>query len=125
MKRLDPAPTHLISISRLRTRNGTEVSSLRLRGAVVPETEEEFQKRLEESAGRSAFVIVDLSELDAMSPAGVGLLLRQARRQEAAGGWLRVAARPPAARDLTGIADALPVFASEEEAVRGPAPRAA
>jgi len=129
VKRLDPGETaHLISISRLRVHDGTEVSVLRFRGGVAAPTEEDFTRHLAEAGKRSPFLVVDLSEIDAIHSRGMGMLLEQARSQERLGGWLRIVAPSPqvaAILDLSGLARAFVLLESEEAAVRDLGGRAA
>ncbi|MFD7817434.1 STAS domain-containing protein [Streptomyces sp. NPDC059785] len=72
-------------------------------------------------AERDAVVVVDLSHVDAVSPAGVGELLVCAHALRRTGGRLLFAGAGADVEPLLRIAagrDAVPVFATAEEAVR-------
>jgi len=119
---------HLISISRVRVLETEEASILRLRGLVRSSTQEDFRSRLSEAGQRSPFLVVDLSELDYLNSAGLGMLLLQARRQKTRSGWLRVVAPSPAVAmilKLAGVDRELPVHPREEEALSDLRARAA
>ncbi len=119
---------HLISISRLLVRDGTEVSVQRFRGTVRQATLHDFESRLREGGERSPFYVVDLSEVDYMEAPGLGRLLEQSAVQERRGGWLRVVAPSPAVAmifQLTGVTDSLVVAPTEEDALRDLPGRAA
>lgn len=127
MKRPDP-PSHLISISRIQNAAGREISVLRLRGAVRDTTAVDFRARLTEAGARSPHLVVDLSELEYLNSAGIGMLLGQVRNQERRGGWLRVVSPSSAVSmilKLAGLGESLPVHADLDEAVRDLRPRAA
>ncbi len=126
MKQHDPA--HLISIARLHVENGTEVSILRLRGAVAGCTQAEFRERLGAAAERSPYVVVNLHELEYLSAEGVGILLEQSNLQDRRGGWLRLVDPSRTVSDilmLSGAGGALAPLPSEDDAVREMAARAA
>jgi anti-anti-sigma factor len=119
---------HLISISRLREVQGIEVSVLRLRGTVREDTEADFRARMLEAGRRSAHCILDLSELDYLSAAGLAVLLEQSRIQERRGGWLRLVAPSPAVAmilKLSGVIATLPLWEDEEKALLDLSSRAA
>lgn len=127
MKRPE-TPSHLISISRIQSAHAREVSVLRLRGVVRETTGPDFRARLAESGARSTFLVVDLSELEYLNSAGIGMLLRQARNQERRGGWLRLVSPSSAVAmilKLAGLGESLPVHVDLDEAVRDLSPRAA
>jgi anti-anti-sigma regulatory factor len=101
-----PQPhAHLISISRIQIEKGIEISLLRLRGCIATATLEDLSARLAEAGGRSAYLVVDLGELDSVGEEGVEPLLSQARIQEGRGGWLRVVA--PQDRPAGSLREAL------------------
>lgn len=111
---------HLISISRISRGAGTEVSMLRLRGAVRKLTSPDFRSRLEEAGRRSPFMVVDLGELDYINSTGLGILLNQARVQERRNGWLRLVAPQGGVSmiiRLSGVAGELKLFGDEVEAL--------
>jgi anti-anti-sigma regulatory factor len=103
--RRSPPHAHLISISRIQIEKGIEISMLRLRGCIAPTTLEDLSARLAEAGGRSAYLVVDLGELDGVGEEGIEPLLSQARMQERRGGWLRVVA--PQARPAGSLREAL------------------
>ena len=112
---------HLISISRIRTRGATEISCVRFRGGVREPTESEFRSRLAEAGRRASYLVVDLSELEYLSSAGLGLLLDQFGVQEGRGGWLRLVAPSSTVSmilDLAGTGATLSSFPSEDDAIR-------
>jgi anti-anti-sigma factor len=111
---------HLISISRMFRGAGTEVSMLRLRGAVRRLTNPDFRSRLEEAGRRSPFMVVDLGELDYINSTGLGTLLNQARVQERRNGWLRLVAPRGGVSmiiRLAGVAGELSLFRNEVAAL--------
>lgn len=111
---------HLISISRVETRGGVEVSHLRLRGAVRSATVDDFESRLAQAGDRAGYLVVDLGETDYVDAEGLALMLAQHRRQTRRGGWLRVAAPSPAVRmilELSGVEDTLATYPTAEAAV--------
>lgn len=113
--------SHLISISRMSRIEGTEISMLRLRGAVRGLTSNDFRSRLDEAGRRSPFMVVDLSELEYMNSTGMGMLLSQARVQKGRDGWLRLVAPPGGVSMLlrvAGVAGELHLFGDEAEALR-------
>ncbi len=119
---------HLISISRIHSVSGTEVSIQRFRGAVREGTVDDFRSRLAEAGERSPYLVVDLSELDYVDASGLGHLLDQAAFQGRRGGWLRLVAPSPAVAmilRLSGVAETLPPAADEAEALRDLGSRAA
>ena len=125
--RIAATEAHLISISRIQSREGTDVSFVRFRGAVRGPTIEDFRARLADAGSRSCFLVVDLSELDYVSSTGLSLLLMQAETQERRGGWLRIMTPSAAVSmilELSGVAKTLPPARSEEEALES-IPRAA
>lgn len=120
MKRHDP-DAHLISISRMSRAEGTEISMLRLRGAVRKLTNPDFRSRLDEAGRRSRFMVVDLSELEYINSTGLGMLLNQARVQERRDGWLRLVAPEGGVSMIlrvAGVAGELRLFGDEAEALR-------
>jgi len=119
---------HLISISRLARVGGVEVSVQRFRGEVREPTLEDFRNRLAEAGDRAPYLIVDLSETEYLSSSGLGLILEQARSQEARGGWLRLVSPSPAVSmilRLSGVSESVPFWTDEAEALRDLSPRAA
>jgi anti-anti-sigma factor len=119
---------HLISISRVRSKNGTEASVLRFRGSVRDATETDFRSRLLEAGRRAPHLVVDLSELESLSAAGIGVLLDQARIQERRGGWLRLVAPSTAVATiltLSGADRTLPPWEDEDKAISDLPSRAA
>lgn len=124
-----PEPdAHLISISRIHTAATREVSVLRLRGMVRDATGADFRARLQEAGVRSSLLVVDLSELEYLNSAGIGMLLHQARIQDRRGGWLRIVAPSSAVAmilKLAGLQESLPIHDDLEEAVRDLRTRAA
>lgn len=120
--------SHLISISRIRAHRGSEISMLALRGTVRPLTSDDFRARLGEAGRRSPYLVVDLSELEYINSAGLGMLLHQARIQEGRRGWLRLVAPTNGVAmilRLSGVADQLPLFTDEEDALGDVSGRAA
>jgi anti-sigma B factor antagonist len=117
-----PEPrSHLISISRIRTHGGSEISILALRGAVRSGTAPDFRARLTEAGERSPRLVVDLSGLDYLSSTGIGALMEQARLQKRRGGWLRLVAPSAAVGMILRLAEAqreLPAFPTEADALR-------
>ena len=112
---------HLISISRIQKRDGTDVSWLRLRGTVRGTTAVDFQTRLKEAGMRAPYLVVDLAELDYLNSTGLGMLLFQAEAQERRGGWLRIVAPSSAVAmilRLSGVAEKLSLYLDAEGALR-------
>ena len=118
MKQLNDA--HLITISKLARHDDREISEIAFRGAVRMRTAEAFRDGLEQAGQRSAYLAVDLSELDYLSSAGLSALVSQAQVQEQHGGWLRVVAPSSTVHmilSLAGLLERLPVASSIEDAL--------
>jgi anti-sigma B factor antagonist len=119
---------HLISISRIRQLNGTEISVLKLRGSIREDTELDFRARLLEGGRRSPHFLLDLSELEYVSASGLAILLEQGRTQERRGGWFRLVAPSPSVAmilRLSGVTATLPIWEDEEKALADLSSRAA
>lgn len=66
-------------------------------------------------------MVLDLSELDYINSAGLGILLHQARLQERRHGWLRLVAPEGGVSmilNLAGVASELRLFGDEADALR-------
>jgi anti-sigma B factor antagonist len=113
--------SHLISISRISRAEGTEVSILRLRGAVRGPTSSDFRSRLDDAGRLSPLMVVDLSELEYINSTGMGMLLDQARIQKRRDGWLRLVAPQGGVSMIlrvAGVDEELRLFGDEAEALR-------
>lgn len=113
--------SHLISIFRISRAEGTEISILRLRGAVRGLTSSDFRSRLDDAGRLSPFMVVDLSELEYINSTGMGMLLDQARIQKRRDGWLRLVAPQGGVSMIlrvAGVDGELRLFGDEAEALR-------
>jgi anti-anti-sigma factor len=114
-------PHHLISISRVIRRGGIEVSVQGFRGSVRGPTAEEFRLRLAQAGERSRYLIVNLSGIDYIGSAGLGVLVAQAKLQERAGGWLRLVQATSSVAmilEVSGLKRILPLLSGEDDALR-------
>ena len=125
------AHVHLISISRIHVHRGAEISLLRLRGTVASATQTDFEARVAEAGERSPSLLIDLSELRALSGEGVSALTERARLQAPRGGWLKLIAPPGSAARRTITSQAkeavlgIAIVADPETALQGLSPRVA
>jgi anti-anti-sigma factor len=111
---------HLISMSRLRSHSGRQVSCVRFRGCVRKLTEDAFRRRLDEAGRRAPHLLVDLSEVEYLCSSGLGILIEQSAVQERQGGWLRLISPSKTVSmilGLSGAASSLAWFAAENEAL--------
>jgi len=83
---------------------------------------DELERRLEQLAGEGRHAVVDLGATHFLSARALGLLAHAVRSASLHGGRIALCGAADFERrllQLTHLAAALPVYASEEEAVRG------
>lgn len=93
---------------------------VRVAGELDLSTHERLGEELTTIAGSGGAVVVDLSSCDFIDSSGIRALLIGMRAAEVSGGNLALcAAKPQVVRilDVTGVASALPIHASADEAL--------
>lgn len=95
--------------------------AISLAGSFDALTAEEAQKCIETQLdGGQQQVVLDMSQVDFMSSAGVRVLLEMTKRSRGMGGDLRLAAAQPGVQrtlELSGLVRVIKVYASLEEAM--------
>ena len=106
----------LVSITRVLTENGSEVAEVGFRGSVRGAEVDGFRDALEAAGDRSAYLLVNLEDLEYLCSTGLGTLLAQSRRQEKRGGWLRILSPSPTVRMILGLSGVSDILVSSESA---------
>jgi anti-anti-sigma factor len=100
----------------------TEVVVLHLQGYLDAHTAPRFEEALRQvAADGAADIVVDCSQLDYISSAGLGLLIDAHRSARARHGQVRVASMSPAIGqifDILGFSKVIPAFPSLDEALK-------
>ena len=102
------------------TRTNNDIHIVAIAGSMDSTTSPEAQKAIDGVLAGSKKVVLDFSELDYISSAGLRVLLGAAKQLKASGGTLRIFGLNQSVREvfeISGFATILSVFPSESEAL--------
>ncbi len=102
------------------TRTSNDIHIVAIAGSLDSTTAPEAQKAIDAVLAGSKKVVLDFSELDYISSAGLRVLLSAAKQLRASGGTLRIFGLNQSVREvfeISGFSTILTVFPSEAEAL--------
>ena len=102
------------------TRTNNDIHIVAIAGSMDSTTSPEAQKAIDGVLAGAKKVVLDFSELDYISSAGLRVLLGAAKQLKASGGTLRIFGLNQSVREvfeISGFATILSVFPSESEAL--------